>query len=155
MTISTQPVSIRQRLNSPWDSAAPYVGKPVAASLSLFPLYYLFVKKACLQLGQPMPKISFFVGSMRLAEPVSAQMKETFGDSPYNKKWIYLFNGPIWRQILNHPANTALTALQKGIPIKNVFQLTRGVFPRSIAVGLFAVFYTNWNEALIPKQKEK
>jgi len=59
MSIPTQPaVSYKQQLSNGWSAVANYVGPPIAAGISFFPLYYLFNRKSCQQLGDQMPKMT-------------------------------------------------------------------------------------------------
>lgn len=77
-----------------------------------------------------------FVSGLSIAKT----MKGKFGDHQVVDYTATFFTAALG-SLVGHPANTALTRWQSGMPIENVGQLFWGAMRRARAVGLFAIVF--------------
>lgn len=100
-----------------------------------------------------------FLFSLRVSEPVSEKMEETFGKSK-KVEYISTFASGAIGSLIGHPADTALTLWQKGKKIETVSktkiarQLMQGGAWKAGTVGAFSMCYKTGKEFLMPKNRE-
>ncbi|HLB52201.1 MAG TPA: hypothetical protein VJK48_00640 [Chlamydiales bacterium] len=90
-----------------------------------------------------------FVGGLSVADRLAIAMRKQFGSNrivDYTAAFIAGAAG----SLAGHPANTALTRLQNGMPIESARQLMWGSLRKARAVGGFSVIYKLGKEVLNP-----
>lgn len=88
-----------------------------------------------------------FVGGISAANPLAVAMKQTLGESKVVDYTAAFATGALG-SLAGHPADTALTRLQNGLPLESFRQLMWGVTRRAQAVGFFSVGYKCGKEIL-------
>src|SRR3990167_6968774 len=88
-----------------------------------------------------------FLFSLRISDPLGKKMKTIIGDNKVVEYSSAFFSGAIG-SFIGHPADTALTLLQKGIQLKSFGQSMRGSPMKALATGGFSVFYKLAKEIL-------
>jgi hypothetical protein len=88
-----------------------------------------------------------FVGGLSAADYLSGLMKEKFGDNK-GVEYLAAFTSGALGSLAGHPANTALTRWQSGMPVESMRQSMWGAAKKARAIGIFAVFYKFAKETL-------
>jgi hypothetical protein len=81
-----------------------------------------------------------FVGGLSVADQLAVVMKKRLGSSKA-VDYIAAFIAGAAGSLAGHPANTALTRWQSGMPVENFSQLMWGSLRKARAVGIFSVVY--------------
>jgi hypothetical protein len=89
-----------------------------------------------------------FVGGLAASDLVAAKMKEKLGNNIV-VKYAAVFLAGYMGSMAGHPANTALTRWQSGLPTPTLRQLMWGSATKARAVGIFAVLYHVMKENLM------
>ncbi len=95
-----------------------------------------------------------FVLSLRVSDHVSKVMGEFAGDSKPVELASAFVTGALGSAV-GHPADTAFTRWQNGLPVSFSRQLMRGILVKSATTGFFAVLYKLGKEALSPGNNNK
>lgn len=99
------------------------------------------------QTGAIVIRDTSFLFSLRISEPVSKGLKETWGDSPLVER-VSAFSSGVIGSVIGHPADTVLTRSQKELPIIPR-QLMNGVTARSCSIGIFAILFNEFKKSFI------
>lgn len=90
-----------------------------------------------------------FVASLSITDPLTKVMREHFGEA----KIVDLttaFAAGATGSLIGHPADTALTRWQSGLPIDHPKQLMLGAVRKARGIGVFSVLYKMGRELLTP-----
>lgn len=88
-----------------------------------------------------------FVAGLTAADKLALHMKNHLGDKKV-VDYLAAFAAGAAGSLAGHPANTALTRWQSGMPINHLGQLMWGSFRKTYAIGCFSVLYKLGKETL-------
>lgn len=101
------------------------------------------------QTGAILLRETSFLFSLRVSGPLSAAMKQHFGENKAVEFGSAFVSGTIG-SLIGHPADTALTLWQKGMKVEKLRHTMRGAPAKALAVGGFSVCYKLVNKLLEP-----
>lgn len=105
------------------------------------------------QAGTIVARETFFLGSLRISEPVSLFVQERFGEHQFIGISASFATGA-FGSLLGHPTDTLLTLWQKNIKPRNFSHLMQGSIARTSAGGTLFVLYNYVRQSLTTSSKE-
>ncbi len=81
-----------------------------------------------------------FLFSLRVSGPIGQLMKEKMEDNSFIESSSIFATGVIG-SLVGHPADTALTRLQKEMQLQGIRQLMKGSGTKAITIGVFTLIY--------------